>query len=43
VDGVLLSASVDEIEINTSHTIRATVRDLRGATTIDEHAITCTP
>ena len=43
VDGVLLSSTVDEIEVHTSHTIRATVHDLRGATTTDEHAITCTP
>lgn len=43
VDGVLLAPSVDEIEIDTSHTIRAMVRDVRGATATDEHAITCTP
>jgi hypothetical protein len=42
VDGVLLDDSLDSIEINAAHEIRVIVRDARGATTTDTHAITCT-
>jgi phage baseplate assembly protein gpV len=42
VDGVLLDGSVEELEINAAHDIRVTVRDARGATTVDTHEIVCT-
>jgi hypothetical protein len=42
VDGVLLDTSVDAIDVDTTHEIRAIVRDARGATDIDTHTITCT-
>lgn len=42
VDGVLLDGSLDEMEVNAAHLIRAIVRDARGATTVDVHAIDCT-
>jgi hypothetical protein len=43
VDGVLLDASLDELEITAAHELRVLVRDARGATTLDTHSIGCTP
>lgn len=41
IDGVLLDASVGSIQVNQTHTLRAIVRDSRGATTVDTHSIEC--
>src|SRR5690606_17642878 len=43
VDGVLLDGSLDELEVSAAHEVRVLVRDARGATTVDTHAIACTP
>ena len=43
LDGVLLSPSVTQIEVDEHYDITATVRDARGGSGTDDHEIDCTP